>query len=421
MASVYRIRKEQRPSGVRYIVDYRDNTGKRTMRRFKKARDAETFKKQVEASTYTGLIIPRPVAITFSQWAQEWLAQKEALCKAGKKPRLSTLNSWRSDLKSLLAMFGDYKLHMITAEAIVRYVQHLQVTPIPVGVRSGGQVLREKSIRNKVGVLSQILRAAKARRLIPTNPARDLDWKELLGEEDAYHRRYRDIPLTSEQVVHLLEVARAHYMPAGRSEPTGPYYPFFELAAWTGLRLGELIGLRWGDLDLTSTPAVLTVQRNSYKGQDGPTKSRAGMRDVLLIDRVVHVLRHHREECFGTAIPLDWQERPLFQTATEAKLDPDNVRKRHFLPLLKRANLPLVRIHDLRDCFATLLAGVVHYRVLHIVLGHESLDTTLQYYVKLERLRDLLHTTHPTVLAVRQECERLYQMAHKRYANITGA
>ena len=122
MVSVYRIRKEQRPSGVRYIVDYRDNTGKRTMRRFKKARDAETFKKQVEASTYTGLIIPRPVAITFSQWAQEWLAQKEALCKAGKKPRLSTLNSWRSDLKSLLAMFGDYKLHMITAEAIVRYV-----------------------------------------------------------------------------------------------------------------------------------------------------------------------------------------------------------------------------------------------------------------------------------------------------------
>jgi site-specific recombinase XerD len=145
------------------------------------------------------------------------------------------------------------------------------------------------------------------------------------------------------------------------------------------------------------------------------------MRDVLLIDRVVHVLRHYREECFGTAIPLDWQERPLFQTATEAKLDPDNVRKRHFLPLLKRANLPLVRIHDLRDCFATLLAGVVHYRVLHIVLGHESLDTTLQYYVKLERLRDLLHTTHPAVLAVRQECERLYQMAHKRYADITGA
>jgi integrase len=59
------------------------------------------------------------------------------------------------------------------------------------------------------------------------------------------------------------------------------------------------------------------------------------------------------------------------------KLDPDNVRKRHFWPLLKRANLPHVRIHDLRDCFATLLASVVHHRILHIVLDHESLDTTL--------------------------------------------
>jgi integrase len=98
-----------------------------------------------------------------------------------------------------------------------------------------------------------------------------------------------------------------------------------------------------------------------------------------------------------------------------AKLDPDNVRKRHFLPLLKRANLPHVCIHDLRDCFATLLASVVHHLMLHIVLGHESLDTTLQYYVKRELLRVLLHTTHPTVLGVRKELEQLYRMAHKRY------
>ena len=100
------------------------------------------------------------------------------------------------------------------------------------------------------------------------------------------------------------------------------------------------------------------------------------------------------------------------------KLDPDNVRKRHFWPLLKRANLPHVRIQDLRDCFATLLASVVHHRILHIVLGHESLETTLQYYVKLERLRGLLHTTHPTVLGVRKELKQLYRMAHKRYEAI---
>ena len=93
MGSVYRIRKEQRQSGPRYIVDYRDNTGRRTMRRFKRARDAEAFKKQVEASTYTGVPIPRPVQVTFTEWATAWLAQRAALSKAGKKPRPSTLQS----------------------------------------------------------------------------------------------------------------------------------------------------------------------------------------------------------------------------------------------------------------------------------------------------------------------------------------
>ena len=125
MASVYGIHKEATASGVRYRVDSRDGSGRRTKRRFKRARDAEAFKKQVEASTYTGVPIPRPVQITFRDWAGDWLAQREALSKAGKTPRPSTLQSWRSDLKSLLDYFGDHKLHTITTEAIIRYVQHL--------------------------------------------------------------------------------------------------------------------------------------------------------------------------------------------------------------------------------------------------------------------------------------------------------
>jgi hypothetical protein len=112
MASVYGICKETTASDTRYLVDYRDSAGRRTKRRFTKARDAETFKKQVEASTYTGLPIPRPVTITFAAWAVEWLAQKGALCKAGKTPRPSTLHSWQSDLKSFLAYFGEYKQHL---------------------------------------------------------------------------------------------------------------------------------------------------------------------------------------------------------------------------------------------------------------------------------------------------------------------
>ena len=158
--------------------------------------------------------------------------------------------------------------------------------------------------------------------------------------------------------------------------------------------------LRRGDVELTQTTAVLSVWRSSYS-VDGLPKSRAGQREVLLIERVVKVLQQYRAQCFGTGMHSGWQEQSLFQTALGTKLDPDNTRQRHFLPLLKRADLPHARIHDLRDCFATLLASVVHHRILHIVLGHEHLDTTLQYYVKAERLRDLTQTTNPTVIAIR--------------------
>jgi integrase len=198
------------------------------------------------ASVYRIRKEQRPVSLTFAQWADEWLAQKDALCKAGKQPRPSTLTIWRSDLKSLRAAFGHHKLHTITPEALMRYVQHLQMTPIPAGLRNGGQVLSDKSIRNRVGLLSQMLRSAKARRLVPANPVQHLDWKELLGVGVQYHKRHQDVPLTPEQILHLLEVARKKYTPKGWHEPTGPYYPFFEVAAWTGLRRGELIGLRWG-------------------------------------------------------------------------------------------------------------------------------------------------------------------------------
>jgi hypothetical protein len=108
MASVYRIRREETTSGIRYVVDYRDSTGRRTKRRFQKARDAEACQRQVVASTYSGLPIPRPVSVTFAAWAAAWFAQKAALSHAGKKPRPSTLRSWQSDLKSLPGRAGGY-------------------------------------------------------------------------------------------------------------------------------------------------------------------------------------------------------------------------------------------------------------------------------------------------------------------------
>jgi hypothetical protein len=58
--------------------------------------------------------------------------------------------------------------------------------------------------------------------MISLNPLQDLDWKEFFGEEERYHHRHRELPLTSEQLVHMLEVARAKYTPKGGRNRRGP-------------------------------------------------------------------------------------------------------------------------------------------------------------------------------------------------------
>ena len=127
--------------------------------------------------------------------------------------------------------------------------------------------------------------------------------------------------------------------------------------------LGELIGLRWGDVELTQTPAVLSVWRSSYKGWMARQKAALGNVKCSSLSGWSRYFQQYRTQCFGTGMQSGWQEQSLFQTALGTKLDPDNTRQRHFLPLLKRANLPHARIHDLRDCFATLLGSVVHHRI----------------------------------------------------------
>jgi integrase len=112
-------------------------------------------------------------------------------------------------------------------------------------------------------------------------------------------------------------------------------------------------------------------------------------------------------------MPHGWQERRDCKSLPAQSLIQITSANGTSLPLLKRADLLHARIHDLQDCFATLLASVVPHRILHIMLGHEYLDTTLQYYVKAERLRDLTQTANPIVIAIRQELEQTYQMAHR--------
>jgi integrase len=158
----------------------------------------------------------------------------------------------------------------------------------------------------------------------------------------------------------------------------------FELALATGLRRGELAGLRWVDADLDA--AQLAVRRNrvsvGYDAVDGTPKAGRA-RTIDLDEGTVAALRAHRRRqleermAWGEA----WDDNGLvFTRENGAPLHPQTLLH-HLRRLSRAAGVPAVRLHDLRHTHATWgLAAGVPAKVMQERLGHSSVQITLDLY-----------------------------------------
>ncbi|MGA8017179.1 MAG: site-specific integrase [Candidatus Dormiibacterota bacterium] len=157
-------------------------------------------------------------------------------------------------------------------------------------------------------------------------------------------------------------------------------------ALYTGLRLSELRGLRWRDVDLTA--ARLSIQQTLQRRRDGSLavhepKTHRSRRGVSLPAAVVEAVREHRR-CQLEARLLAgnaWEDPDLvFTDALGRPLS--ETRLRHaFHRLLREAGLPRIRLHDLRHTMATLmLAQGEHPKVVSERLGHSTVSITLDTY-----------------------------------------
>jgi integrase len=148
------------------------------------------------------------------------------------------------------------------------------------------------------------------------------------------------------------------------------------LALTTGMRQGELLGLRWADVDLGG--GMLAVAQQYKRLEDGrgmgKPKSAAGRRAIALTPFVVGSLRRRRAACrCGGDL--------VFCGPAGAPLQPEVLRVRHFYPLLERAGLPRVVFHELRHSAATILiAAGVPLAVVSRLLGHASIRITADLY-----------------------------------------
>jgi len=149
--------------------------------------------------------------------------------------------------------------------------------------------------------------------------------------------------LTAEQALTFLDAAQE-----------GPHEALYVLALTTGMRQGELLGLKWGDLDLEVRTLRVrrTITRLSGQGwREAEPKSSQSRRSIELVPMAVEALRRHRVRQVEQRLLAGpaWDERGLvFANAVGRPMEAGNLLRRSFWPLLERAGLPRMRFHDLR-------------------------------------------------------------------------
>jgi len=215
--------------------------------------------------------------------------------------------------------------------------------------------------------LHKALKQAVLDGLVPQNAAEAVKPPQVRREEMR--------PLTPEQVKALLEAARGDRLEA-----------LYLLAVTTGLRQGELLGLKWEDVDLEAGKLQVRRTLATAKGGQALTapKTSKSRRSVSLtrssVDALKSHLKHQLEE-INRAGSL-WQENGLIFASEEGQpLKRRNITNSKFRSLRKRAGLSAIRFHDLRHTCATLLLGRnVNPKIVSEMLGHASIAITLDTY-----------------------------------------
>jgi integrase len=236
--------------------------------------------------------------------------------------------------------------------------------------------LSPSSVRYIHAVLHRALKQALRWGLVPRNVTEAVDIPKLVREEIT--------ALSPEQARVFLSTARGDR-----------YEALYQLAIRTGLRRGELLGLRWRDIDLDVgvLQTVRQLQRlRDQKDDHGNTVTRVTFsslksgkgRRIRLTVPVAEALRAHRARQAEEKLRLGnlYEDQDLvFATEAGTPLEASNIDRRSFKPILHAAGLPDIRFHDLRHTCATLLlSGNTPPKVVQEILGHADIALTLNTY-----------------------------------------
>ena len=307
-----------------------------------------------------------PSRITLAELAERWLQDVAAI-----RVQASTMASYEPLLRRhVIPDLGPMKIGKVRSQDLQRYYGRLLKEGRADG-KPGG--LSPRSVRAIHGLLREIFGQAVRWGMLPVNPADFAD----PPEDTAGEMRF----WTAEEAGRFLAAIDGHRL-----------WALWLLAIVTGLRQGELLGLRWTDVDLeTGALAVRQAMKRGKGEKYGPPKSKQSRRVISLAQDAVGALRAHailqkRERLMAGP---KWRDAGLvFTTQRGTALSPRNVLRSH-VALCKKADVPAIRFHDLRHTHATILFGEgADAKTVQTRLGHHTASFTLQKYVHALRPKE---------------------------------
>jgi integrase len=337
-------------SDGRWIARIPLGKGKRKEEYYKTKQEAERVKRRMLNERDAGtLAIERDQ--TLKEYLTYWLEAHRTTI------RKTTYSVYHVYIRSrVIPALGHMKLRKLTVEMFQALYQQWE-----------RERLSPNTIRLIHSVINEALKDAVNWKKLTHNPAQ--------GVKLPKERKATIHILSDEEIIRLLQCAQKMQL-----------YVLFRMALLLGLRIGELCGLKWSDIDRDGT--ILHIQRTVYYMQDpdtghyrfyeGPTKTEAGARQLYLPRDVVELLQKHREqqEQIRASAPR-WENLDLvFCTSVGTYLSPNNIR-RSFERLLQAAEIEHMKFHALRHNASLILRKLGIDPVVRMeMLGHTSLDMT---------------------------------------------
>lgn len=330
----------------RWVIDFYDQDGIRrwhTMPKGSTKKDANikkgTLEKKVQQGAY---VAPKSMPLS-SEVADDWLGVK--------KPNIrhSTYEQYKGHVDNhLKPFFEKYKIIQFSFDAIERFkANHMEnkVTP--------------PTLRKLLITLGQIIKHAVRCRYIDFNPMPDVEKpKDLRSAEE----KKKMVHLESKRLQALFNAA-----------DTQKDRVLFMSAVFTGMREGELFGLKWNDIDWINSQ--IHVKRTYNHKRFYEPKSEASKRSIDVAPELVKKLREWRLACPRNELNL------VFPSEVGTPEDEAKFLKRRFFPTLVKAKLPKIRFHDLRHTYAALVwEQTKDVKYFQTQLGHSSIKMTMDTY-----------------------------------------